>query len=169
LPLPYLNPPEIDAAPVIPGLPFRGNLLQRAPDIDSEPAVSDKELTCLAKAVYFEARGEPERGQTAVAKVILNRVESEKYPDTICGVVYQNAERRNACQFSFACDGVPDVAKEQKAWQRAQSIAVETLQGRNVPGPVLTATHYHADYVHPYWANKLERLSKIGSHIFYRG
>ena len=131
--------------------------------------VSDKELNCLATAIYFEARGETYRGQVAVGQVVMNRTQHKLYPSTICGVVFQNQNKRNACQFSFACDGVPDIAKEISAWQRAKTVARETLQGRNVPGPVVTATHYHADYVRPYWASKMKRLSKIGRHIFYRG
>nr|WP_223477120.1 cell wall hydrolase [Oricola indica] len=139
------------------------------PIIDTTPAVPKSELACLATAIYFEARGEPERGQKAVAQVILNRVASKAYPKTICGVVYQNAKRRNACQFSFACDGRPDIAKEKKAWSRAKSIASDIVKGRGTPGATLSATHYHADYVSPRWARKMKRLSKIGNHIFYRG
>jgi len=130
--------------------------------------VAAKEKNCLAKAIYFEARGETERGQKGVAQVILNRVENDSYPDTICEVVYQNQERRNACQFSFACDGRADNASESKAWIRALSVAEEVLDGENLVQQVRTATHYHADYVKPYWAPKMKRLSKIGRHIFYK-
>ncbi|WP_246272984.1 cell wall hydrolase [Oricola thermophila] len=131
--------------------------------------VPKAEIECLATAIYFEARSEPVPGQEAVAQVILNRKASDTWPDTICGVVFQNAHRRNACQFSFACDGQPDVPRERKAWQRAKEIAGKILFDRDVPAPVLTATHYHADYVRPYWASSMKRLSKIGRHIFYRG
>lgn len=130
--------------------------------------VSNKEKNCLATAIYFEARGESEQGQKGVAQVILNRVENETYPDTICGVVYQNQNRRNACQFSFACDGRPDRASEPKAWKKAKHVADEVLDGRNLVQQIRTATHYHASYVSPSWAPKMIRLSKIGQHIFYR-
>lgn len=144
-------------------------LLAEPPFVRELPAVSGAERACLAKAIYFEARGEPVRGQMAVAQVILNRVESERYPDTICGVVYQNSNRRNACQFSFACDGSPDVTREKTAWRKAQTVASDILSGKGDTGATVTATHYHADYVRPRWASKMERLSKIGRHIFYRG
>lgn len=130
--------------------------------------VSSKEMNCLATAIYFEARGESEQGQKGVAQVILNRVEDDAYPDTICGVVYQNQNRRNACQFSFACDGRPDNASEPRAWRKAQDVAEEVVDGENLVQSIRTATHYHATYVSPSWAPKLRRLSKIGRHIFYR-
>ena len=82
-------------------------------------AVSDKELWCLATAIYFEARGESYRGQVAVAQVVLNRVKDHRYPDTICGVVFQNQSRRNSCQFSFACDGIPETINDSKSWAQA--------------------------------------------------
>lgn len=131
--------------------------------------VSLRDEKCLATAVYFEARGEPEIGQAAVAQVILNRVESEAYPDTVCDVVYQNMHRRNACQFSFACDGHADRISENKAWKRAKRVASQVVEGRSFPAAVQTATHYHADYVRPYWARKMRKLTAIGRHVFYRG
>lgn len=134
----------------------------------SLPSVPPKELKCLAEAVYFEARGEPETGQRAVAQVVLNRAASGIYPSSICGVVYQNQNRRNACQFSFACDGKPEAKNETAAWRKAQAVAREVAAGE-VDTPVLrTATHYHASYVKPAWAAKMTRLSKIGLHVFYR-
>lgn len=134
-----------------------------------KPTVASKEQQCLATAIYFEARGEPQRGQIAVAQVILNRVASERYPDSVCGVVYQNQGRRNACQFSFACDGKPDTVREQSAWAVAREIAGEVLSGEASLHEITGATHYHASYVSPRWAPRLKRLAKIGQHIFYRG
>ncbi len=133
------------------------------------PAVSHHEKQCLATAIYFEARGEPQRGQIAVAQVILNRAQSSDYPDTICGVVYQNKNRRNACQFSFACDGKPDTIKEKRAWAVAKEIAEEVIAGEVGVAAVADATHYHASSVSPRWAPRLRRLARIGHHIFYRG
>jgi spore germination cell wall hydrolase CwlJ-like protein len=137
-------------------------------------APDETDLQCLAKAIYFEARGESEKGQLAVGRVVLNRVESETYPDTICDVVYQGSHKRNACQFSFACDGEPDVAKEKKAWREAETLARRLVacdppcqKGPDWQGPLWTSTHYHADYVNPRWAKKLHHTGTIGRHIFY--
>jgi spore germination cell wall hydrolase CwlJ-like protein len=127
------------------------------------------ERRCLAQAIYFEARGEPPGGQAAVAGVILARTRDERYPSSICRVVYQNAQRRNACQFSFACDGVRDSIMEPRAWQRAKRIANHVLGGRWPLHHIRGATHYHATYVSPGWAPKMKRLAKIGRHVFYRG
>ena len=128
-----------------------------------------KQRHCLAIAIYFEARGEPARGQAAVAEVVLNRVASPHYPDTICDVVYQNEHRRNACQFSFACDGKPETISENKAWALAKQIAADVIAGRRRVTEVAGATSYHARYVSPYWAASMRRLARIGQHIFYQG
>lgn len=122
---------------------------------------------CLARAIYFEARSETELGQLAVAKVILNRVEHPKYPNNICGVVYQGSKRRNACQFSFACDGKSDDPRHKKAWTQARWLASRAVAGDKQMHVVSTATHYHADYVTPKWSSAMDRLVKIGRHIFY--
>ncbi len=136
--------------------------------------ISEADLQCLAKAIYFEARGESEKGQLAVGRVILNRVESEEYPDTICDVVYQGSHRRNACQFSFACDGKADIAEEKKPWTEAKALARELIacdppcqKAPRWSSPLWASTHYHADYVSPRWARKLTRTGTIGRHIFY--
>jgi spore germination cell wall hydrolase CwlJ-like protein len=123
---------------------------------------------CLANAVYFESRSEPVRGQIAVAQVVMNRVFSGYYPGDVCGVVYQNAHRHLACQFTFACDGIPDVVTDQESWARAQRIARETLDGKLWLPEIAKATHYHASYVHPYWVRAMRKNSKIGLHHFYR-
>jgi spore germination cell wall hydrolase CwlJ-like protein len=136
--------------------------------LKNKPPVSSSEVTCLADAIYFEARGESETGQKAVAQVIVNRAASGDYPASICGVVYQNQHRRNACQFSFACDGKPEVRSEATAWNRAKRIAKAVASGVDKPVAVLMATHYHATYVRPRWARKMTRLSTIGRHVFYR-
>jgi spore germination cell wall hydrolase CwlJ-like protein len=128
------------------------------------------EENCLARAVYFEARSESELGQMAVAKVILNRVKSPKYPNTICGVVYQGTHRRNSCQFSFACDGLPDDVRQPGAWANAKRIAQKAIAGDPKTAAKLGgALHYHADYVKPKWAKHMRKAIKIGTHIFYTG
>ncbi len=134
------------------------------------------ERTCLAQAVYHEARGEPESGQWAVAEVILNRVKSSRYPNTICGVVYQNANLRNRCQFSFACDGQPDGGGDgnriiRESWVRANVIAEAAFQ-RFETGDYLTelpenALYYHNGTVSPSWASRMQSVGRIGGHIFY--
>ena len=127
------------------------------------------EQACLARAIYFEARSESELGQRAVAQVIINRSKDPAYPNTVCGVIYQGAERPNACQFSFACDGLSDEPKTRKQWALAQKIAKQALAGTGEVTIMAAATHYHADYVTPKWSYSLKRIMKIGRHIFYAG
>jgi len=129
---------------------------------------SAKEQTCLANGIYFEARGESLRGQAAVAQVILNRVRNPTYPNTICGVVYQNDHMRNACQFSFACDGKKDVIASPSHYKTAQDVAMAVTAGKIFLPEVGSSTHYYAQYVSPGWARAMNRMSKIGLHIFYR-
>ena len=132
---------------------------------DKSRAKSEK---CLAEAVYFEARGEAVRGQIAVAQVVLNRAFSGKYPDTVCGVVYQNKHRHLACQFTFACDNNPDVIREPDMWDRAQKIAKAILDGRLWLPEVDRSTHYHAYWVRPSWVSEMKKTYKFGVHTFYR-
>ncbi len=129
---------------------------------------SDREQSCLARGIYFEARGEPVRGQAAVAQVILNRVRNPTYPNTICGVVYQNKNWRNRCQFSFACDRIRDNVKDKRLWSIAKHVAGETTAGRIWLPQVGSSTHYHATYVRPGWARRMKKVGRIGLHIFYR-
>src|ERR1700730_5721116 len=124
---------------------------------------------CLADAVYFEARGEPFKGQQAVAQVVMNRVFSGYYPNDVCGVVYQNSGRHLACQFTFACEG-KDLSKvdEPDMWEQAKRIAKDMLDGRIWLSEVGHATHYHAYWVHPSWVHEMTKLYKLGVHTFYR-
>lgn len=138
------------------------------------PGWSEDEARCLAEGMYFEARGESVRGQLAVGRVIMNRVASDAYPNTICGVVYQNDDKPNRCQFSFACDGKADVITEKTVWNDIQGYAAWLLANHAKPGeaPQLLAllgdsTHYHADYVNPRWAKVLTLTVRIGRHLFY--
>jgi hypothetical protein len=130
--------------------------------------VSDKEMWCMATAIYFEARGESYRGQVAVGQVVMNRVAHPLYPDTICGVVFQNQSKRNACQFSFACDGIPETVNDQKSWKQAMQIAKGVVSGQEYLPEVGYATHYHATYVRPHWAPRMKKVTKIGMHVFYQ-
>jgi spore germination cell wall hydrolase CwlJ-like protein len=132
---------------------------------DKSRAKSEK---CLAEAVYFEARGEAVRGQIAVAQVVMNRTFSGFYPNTVCGVVYQNKHRHLACQFTFACDNVADVVREPEMWDRARKIAKAMLDGQLWLPEVAKSTHYHAYWVRPSWVNEMKKMYKFGVHTFYR-
>jgi len=123
---------------------------------------------CLAEAIYFEARGEQQRGQIAVAQVVMNRVFSPFYPNDVCGVVYQNANRHLACQFTFACDGIPERITEPGPWRRAKHIAKQTLDGKIWVAEVARSTHYHAVYVRPHWVREMKKMVRYGVHTFYR-
>ena len=130
------------------------------------------ERDCLAQAIYHEARGESEAGQLAVANVIVNRARSGKFPSTLCGVIYQNAEKgRYRCQFTFACDGRSDAPGERRAWARsaalAQDVYAEFALGENVGAVPKSTLYYHTTAVRPSWASTYNAVAKIGSHIFY--
>jgi spore germination cell wall hydrolase CwlJ-like protein len=127
-----------------------------------------KQEKCLAEAVYFEARGEAVRGQIAVAQVVMNRAFSGFYPNTVCGVVYQNKHRHLACQFTFACDRVADVVREPDMWDRAKKIAKAMLDGQLWLPEVAKSTHYHAYWVHPSWVHEMKKMYRFGVHTFYR-
>ncbi|MGA7806653.1 cell wall hydrolase [Bradyrhizobium sp.] len=128
-----------------------------------------KSEKCLSEAVYFEARGEAVRGQIAVAQVVLNRAFSGYYPTTVCAVVYQNKHGRPfECQFTFACDNIPDVVREPDMWDRAKKIAAAMLDGQIWLPEVGKSTHYHAYWVHPSWVSEMKRMYKYGVHTFYR-
>lgn len=122
---------------------------------------------CLAQAVYYEAAGQSLAGQRAIAQVVLNRMRHPAFPKSVCGVVYQGSERRTGCQFTFTCDGSLARTPSRSGWDVADRIALAALSGAVEPA-VGTATHYHADFVVPYWSSTLQKLVTIGNHIFYR-
>ncbi|WP_411289086.1 cell wall hydrolase [Phenylobacterium sp.] len=124
-------------------------------------------IECLSQAVYYEAAREPEIGQEAVAQVVLNRLRHPAYPKSVCGVVYQGAARTTGCQFTFTCDGSMRYAPQPALWRRAREVAERALAGY-VDKQVGSATHYHAQYVAPYWAPTLVKMVQVGQHIFYR-
>ena len=125
------------------------------------------EHVCLAEAIYYEARSETRSGQKAVAEVILNRVGSKHFPDSICGVVYEGSERRTGCQFSFTCDGSMDIAPKGKSWKRSQEVAALVMTGGVTPF-TNRATHYHTTAIEPVWAANMRMTKRVGSHVFYR-
>lgn len=126
-----------------------------------------RERRCLATAIYFEARGEPKRGQVAVAQVILNRMRSPLFPETICGVVYQG-QMNPGCQFSFTCDGKTDKPRNGGQWAQAKDIAKRITAGELWLPEVSYSTYYHANYVRPNWAGAMNQIDRIGRHIFYK-
>jgi len=178
LPAPKAVPGAHDglaSASAAPGSPLAASRAARELDLDHLVWALDvidrgdlsTEGQCLAKAVYFEARGEPLDGQLAVAQVILNRVKSPKFPNTICEVVFQNETHKHRCQFSFACDGVSDTPFEGEAWELAKRVSFVALSGR-WEDITFGAKNYHAVYVRPAWSDGLVETSQHGRHIFYR-
>jgi spore germination cell wall hydrolase CwlJ-like protein len=134
--------------------------------------VANSEKLCLTQAIYHEARGESVAGQWAVANVVINRANSRRFPTTLCGVVYQNAEQGyHRCQFTFACDGKSEVGTERAAWSRAQQIAqvaYKEFKSGDTPGVLPnSALYYHTTAVTPSWSNEYKRVAVIGAHEFY--
>lgn len=138
-----------------------------------QPKVS--EIECLAMNIYFESRNQSRMGQIAVAHVVLNRMKDQRYPDTMCGVIHQSkrnasgAPKLNQCQFSWYCDGLPDIPRNNAKWKEMMQVAYDALMyRRNGIDAAHGATHYHATSVNPRWSNTLDRVMRIDDHIFYR-
>ncbi len=127
----------------------------------------ERELNCLAEAVYYESRSETKDGQKAVAEVVLNRVKSKNFPNTICGVVYQGAERTSGCQFSFTCDGSTSHTPSGKVWKRSKMVAQHMILEASAP-MTWRSTHYHTTKVKPVWADSLRHTRQYETHVFYR-
>lgn len=138
-----------------------------AQSADTTPADHDQSLICLAQAISYEAGNESIAGQEAVAQVVINRLRHPAFPKSICGVVYQGSMRKTGCQFTFTCDGSLRRPRSAQSMAIAMEIAKRVLAGSTSP-LVRGATHYHADYVAPYWAPSLVKIATIGAHIFYR-
>jgi len=149
-------PVTVGPNPAAAAFRFKGNDAARA-----------QALNCLASAVYYEAGNQDADGERAVAQVVLNRVRHPAFPGTVCGVVYQGSTRPTGCQFTFTCDGSLNRQPDADGWRRATEIAAAALSGA-VYAPVGWATHYHADYVVPYWASTLAKSDVVGAHLFYR-
>ncbi|MFL6760377.1 MAG: cell wall hydrolase [Sphingomonas sp.] len=149
--IPVASGPNPAAAPFV----FKGNAAARS-----------QALNCLASAVYYEAGNQDENGERAVAQVVLNRVRHAAFPASICAVVYQGSTRLTGCQFTFTCDGSLNRRPDGEGWRRAIKVAQEALAG-TVYQPVGWATHYHADYVVPYWAATMAKNAVVGAHLFY--
>jgi spore germination cell wall hydrolase CwlJ-like protein len=159
-----------------PGLAYSPHALAAAPRTDpllaslaANPADQEAAIECLGEAIYYEAGFEPQTGQEAVGQVILNRARNGHFPGDVCGVVYQGSERRTGCQFSFTCDGsLTRRPPEAEQLEQARRVANLLIDGLVFVPEVGAATHYHANYVHPYWAPTLQKLATVGRHVFYR-
>ena len=127
----------------------------------------NRELKCLSEALYFEARGEQIEGQIAVADVIINRKNSKRFPSTICGVVSEGSHKRNACQFSYNCDGKLELIYDKKTYKRIVKLSSMILDGA-FSDVTNGATFFHASEVSPSWSKKFKKTRKIGRHIFYK-
>jgi spore germination cell wall hydrolase CwlJ-like protein len=149
-------------------IPFVSGPLAPAPRFvfHGTPASRLQATECLATVAIYEAGDDP-RAQKAVMQVVLNRVLMPGFPKTVCGVVYQGAGLRTGCQFSFACDGSVQRRPERAGWIAARRAAGRALAG-SVDAEVGTATHYHTDWIVPYWIGSLDKIAKVDTHIFYR-
>jgi hypothetical protein len=168
--------PDVRIAVLTAVPPVSARNIPTAPDIitydvaflNGQPTASGGEQwRCLAEALYFEARGESVRGMFAVGEVIMNRVDSARYPNTLCGVINQGTGRKFACQFTYTCDGNAEVIHEPAAWAKVGKVARLLVDG--APRQLTDgATHYHTRAVNPRWARVFPRTTTIGSHHFYR-
>lgn len=149
----------LSTLPNPPALPFK---LGKRP-----PEDVTRSLDCLTAAIYYEAASESDDGERAVAQVVLNRVRHPAFPHTVCGVVFQGFERLTGCQFTFSCDGALARRVSRVGWDRAHAIATQALGGAVYPA-IGWATHYHTQWVVPYWSNTLVKTAQVGAHIFYR-
>ena len=153
-------------------IPFANAVLERAlpfslPSDDFTLAGRMAAVDCLTAAIYYEAGNEGITGKRGVAQVIVNRARHPAFPNSICGVVYQGSERRTGCQFTFTCDGSIERRPSRSGWQSAREVAISAISGFVEPS-VGMATHYHANYVLPYWAHSLDKVAVLDTHIFYQ-
>ena len=178
LPLPVLPLPVRPLAPALalalalalvlgaaePASGFQG--AEPPPAVTVPESVQPAEKDCVARTIYFEARGEPEQAQAAVAAVVLNRAEHPDFPDTPCDVVEQGGEK-GPCQFSWFCDGRSDRAEDRAAWRTAREITEALVEGRR-PDPTGGALYFHHSDVEPDWARVFQPTAALGAHVFYR-
>ena len=169
-PVAYVDVTTQDAQLINAAVPFSTEPNPPAKPFHLPKGITDAEraraVDCLAAAVLYEA-GDDAKGEQAVAQVVLNRVRHPAFPKTICGVVFQGAERDTGCQFTFTCDGALTRRYSDAAWDRARDIAKQALTG-HVDKKVGYSTHYHTDWVVPYWSSSLDKVAAVGSHLFFR-
>lgn len=169
-PLFVRSAPQPEATPAYNPIAAYPPIVGSSPDVDSLSAASTTEgraLDCLTMAIAYEAGQEPIAGQQAVAQVILNRTRVARFPSSVCGVVFDGSQRTTGCQFTFTCDGSIRRRLRDTTLLTARMAALSVLTGQ-APDRVNGATHYHASYVNPYWADTGTRVAQIGAHIFYR-
>ncbi|HEX8232116.1 MAG TPA: cell wall hydrolase [Caulobacteraceae bacterium] len=159
-----LSPQALNAAHALTRIPV---LAAQPFVLEGPPSERERAVQCLTAAVHYEAANEPVQGQEAVAQVVLNRARHPAYPKSVCGVVFQGSERRTGCQFTFTCDGSLNRPATAAAWTRARQVAERALNGE-VAASVGTALNYHAVYVRPSWSSGLDKVARIGLHVFYR-
>ena len=151
------------------GFIYTGSKLNAQDLQDTLIEFHSKELECMALNIYYETRASSLIDAISVSDVVLNRVESSRYPSTVCDVVHDGYKPgRKSCQFSWYCDGKSDVPQDDEAWEKSRKHARDMYVHREHRGITESATHYHATYVSPYWAPSMHRVARIGSHIFYR-
>jgi|GEM_PF-3132631 len=151
----------VSSEPVVAAKPFR--IKASSADLSSRAAATD----CMTAAIYFEAASEGSSGQKAVAQVVINRLRHPAFPKTICGVIFAGSDRVTGCQFTFTCDGALNRLPSVGGWKRARYVAEQALNG-SVDKTVGLSTHYHTQWVAPYWRSGLTKLAVVGAHIFYR-
>ncbi len=141
--------------------------LMQHTELKARSASTMEEHHCLSEAIYYEARSEPVSGQLAVAEVVLNRIDSKHYPNSICGVVYEGSHLPTGCQFTFTCDGSLEKAPYGRLWEQSRQVAQMTMVGGVTPFTD-RSTHYHTVNVTPHWSDNMRMTKQIGSHLFYR-
>jgi len=168
-PVRYAEVPREDAVKINAAIPFSAGPNPAAKPFKLALGAEDqaRSIDCLAAAAYYEAATEGDDGMRAVAQVVINRLRHPAFPKTVCGVVFQGSERTTGCQFTFTCDGAIARTPSIGGWTRAREIAAAALKGK-VYKPVGHSTHYHTNWVVPYWSGSLDKVAQIGTHLFFR-
>lgn len=176
---PPTPPPPVEPVQVMHVAPATARAINAAVPFSADPNPGARPFTfpgagdmraravdCLASAQLYEA-GDDAPGQRAVAQVVLNRLRHPAFPKTVCGVVFQGSERTTGCQFTFTCDGALARMPSAAQWERARALAAKMLSGAT-DAQVGYATHYHTDWVVPYWSQSLDKITAVGTHLFFR-
>ncbi len=168
-PVKYADVAPTEAVKINAAVPFSAEPNPAAKAFKLKAGTDDyaRSVDCLAAAAYYEAAAEGDDGMRAVAQVIVNRLRHPAFPKTVCGVVFQGSERTTGCQFTFSCDGSMARIPSASGWQRAREIAAATLKGK-VFKSVGYSTHYHTNWVVPYWSGSLDKVAQVGTHLFFR-
>ena len=140
--------------------------------------VDQEQLECMALNIYFESAVEPLAGKIAVSQVVLNRVQQDRYPSTVCGVIKEGPTYKNwkgnvyplkdRCQFSWWCDGKSDTPTPGRVWENSKKVAKLVMTNNRMVDITEGSTYYHAEYVNPRWASRMNKIGRIGAHYFYK-